>query len=263
MTRQFICIDSLQNSLLLYFPICRILKSLADKARLLFFVFKIKANMREEIIGDCRLILSDCREVLPSIGKMDAVVTDPPYGLGDRMQGGTWGSKDKYSKMRLWDQSAPQEAINTLKDIGSHFIIWGGNYFHLPPSRCWLIWDKLNAVKTMSDFEMAWTNLDRTAKRFSHPVGFHAYGHPTEKPLSLMQWCLQQLPEACGTILDPFMGTGTTGVACVKRGQKFTGIEIEPKYFDIACMRIEDAYKQPDMFIEARALPEQLSLSST
>ena len=75
-----------------------------------------------------------------------------------------------------------------------------------------------------------------------------------------MQWCIEQLPEICNTILDPFMGTGTTGVACVKQGRKFIGIEIEPKYFDTACKRIENAYRQPDMLIEARVLPEQLSL---
>ena len=74
--------------------------------------------------------------------------------------------------------------------------------------------------------------------------------HPTQKPLDVMKWCIERLPSGCSTILDPFMGSGTTGVACVKLGRKFIGIEIEPKYFDIACKRISEALKQPDFFVE-------------
>jgi site-specific DNA-methyltransferase (adenine-specific) len=99
----------------------------------------------------------------------------------------------------------------------------------------------------MADFEMAWTSLDRPSKRFSAPVGRILNGHPTEKPVDLMKWCLGFLPDA-RTILDPFMGSGTTGVAA--RGKRFIGIERVEKYFDIACRRIEEATRQTDMFIE-------------
>ncbi len=208
------------------------------------------------VIGDAELWLGDCLEILPTLGKVDAVVTDPPYGIGERMQGGTWGAVNKYSDLRGWDRAPDTALLMALVRMADEAVVWGGNYFGLPSSRCWLVWDKCNAVKTMADVELAWTNIDRPAKRLSLPVGVHRHGHPTEKPMSLMRWCLGFLPNA-QTILDPFMGSGTTGVACAKLGRKFIGIEIEPKYFDIACKRIEDAYRQADLFVPAPPKPKQ------
>jgi site-specific DNA-methyltransferase (adenine-specific)/modification methylase len=103
----------------------------------------------------------------------------------------------------------------------------------------------------MADVELAWTNLDRPAKRFRGLVGRVEYGHPTQKPLDLMKWTIAQIDHChkVETILDPYVGSGTTGVAAVQMGRKFIGIEREPKYFDIACKRIEDAQKQGDLFI--------------
>lgn len=124
----------------------------------------------------------------------------------------------------------------------------GGGYLPFPPSRCWLVWNKINAVRTMADFELAWTNLDRPSKRMDLPVGRVEFGHPTQKPLALMKWCLRFLPDA-ETILDPFMGSGTTLVACAKMGRKGIGIEMDPGYFDTACRRVEQAYREPDMFV--------------
>ena len=215
---------------------------------------------RIEHIGDATLYLGDCLDILPTLGKVDAVVTDPPYGIGDRMQGGTWGSAEKYADFRRWDAAPSRETIARLWMISPKAIIWGGNYFDLPPSRCWLAWDKANAVPTMADIELAWTNLDKPAKRLSLPVGVHSHGHPTEKPLALMQWCVGHLPPAADTILDPFMGSGTTGVACAKLGRKFIGIEIHEPYFDIACRRIEEAYRQPRLFAEPRPKATQDNL---
>jgi site-specific DNA-methyltransferase (adenine-specific)/modification methylase len=203
--------------------------------------------MRKVIIGDCELYLGDCRDILPTLGRFDAVVTDPPYGLGKRMQGGTWGAQDHNSGFLKWDLSAPEWLPDAI--AGTPAIVWGGNYLPFPPSRCWLIWNKVNAVPTMADFEQAWTNLDRPSKRFDANVGRVEYGHPTQKPLALMEWCLGFLPDA-QTILDPFMGSGTTGVAAAQMGRRFIGIEREPKYFEIARRRIEEAYLQGDMFIE-------------
>ena len=203
--------------------------------------------MNSIVIGDATLYLGDCREILPTLPKVDAVVTDPPYGIGERMKGGTWGAVEKYADFRSWD-IAPNAELLALVILKSGIaVIWGGNYFALPPSRCWLSWSKLNAVKTMADFELAWTNMDKPCKEFRHPVGSHDYGHPTEKPVRLMEWSIDR----CGTIrsvLDPFMGSGTTGVACANLGRKFIGIEIEPKYFDIACERIRAAYAQLRLF---------------
>ena len=215
---------------------------------------------RQEVIGDARLILGDCREILPKYGGTSlAVVTDPPYGLGKRMQGGTWGAQDHNSGFLRWDLETPDDVIETLLALEVPTIIWGGNYFKVPPSRCWLIWHKVNAVPTMADFEMAWTNLDRPAKQKSLSVGRVEFGHPTQKPLTLMEWCLGFIPNS-QTIIDPFMGSGTTGVACANLGRSFIGIEREPAYFDIACRRIAKAYEQPRLFDEPAPKPVQPSL---
>jgi len=194
-------------------------------------------------IGDCRLASGDCLEVLPELeaASVDAVVTDPPYGIGSRMSGGTWGAADKYVSMQEWDNAAPQEVIKSLLSLEVEMIVWGGNYFTLPPSRCWLSWSKINSIRTMASMELAWTSLDRPAKELRLPVGVHDTGHPTQKPLKLMEWCLGFVSGK--TILDPFMGSGTTGVACIRTGRKFIGIEKEPKYFDIACKRIENEWR--------------------
>lgn len=211
---------------------------------------------REVIIGDCRLLLGDCLEILPTLGPVDAVLADPPYGLGKKMQGGTWGAQDHNSGFLRWDLKADQAWVDAILGLSVPTIIWGGNYFAVPAARCWLIWNKVNAVPTMADFEQAWTNLDRPAKRIDLPVGRVEFGHPTQKPLPLIQWCLGFLPKA-KTILDPFMGSGTTGVACAKMGRSFVGIEIDEGYFDIACKRIRDAYAQPDMFVAPPVAPKQ------
>jgi len=208
-------------------------------------------------IGDATLYLGDCLEILPTLGKVDAVVTDPPYGI--------WINKsNRLSVSRgfgsdTWD--AQPADISWLLPMSIPAIVWGGNYFDLPPTRAPLVWDKNNAGRDFADFEMAWTNLDMVARRIVfRPMNMDGGKlHPTQKPIEVMRWCLSFIPDA-ETILDPFMGSGTTGVACAKLGRKFIGIEIEPKYFDIACKRIEEAYRQPDMFVERPAPAKQESM---
>ena len=198
------------------------------------------------IIGNATLYLGDCRDILPTLGKVDAVVTDPPYGLADKLQGGTWGKEYK-GEYADWDARAGD--LSALPDVP--IIAWGGNYLAVPPSRCWLVWYKRDAVRTMADCELAWTNFDANARVFDWTIAAtnaERVGHPTQKPVSLMKWCLAFLPDA-ETILDPFMGSGTTGVAAVQMGRKFIGIEREPEYFEIACDRIEQAQRQGDLFI--------------
>lgn len=213
--------------------------------------------IREERIGGQRMILGDCREVMPMLGRCDAVVTDPPYGIGKRMQGGTWASNPAFRGFQKWDMSTPEWLPDAIGQTAA--IVWGGNYLPFPPSRCWLIWNKINAVPTMADFEQAWTNLDRPSKRMDLPVGRVEYGHPTQKPLALMEWCLGFLPDA-KTILDPFMGSGTTLVACQRLGRMGTGIELDPEYFEIACRRVDEATRQPDLFVAPPVAPVQESL---
>jgi site-specific DNA-methyltransferase (adenine-specific)/modification methylase len=200
--------------------------------------------MRVEHIGLATLYLGDCREVLPTLGKVDAVITDPPYGLGKKMQGGTWGAKPEFKKMVVWDNEAPDvDFLLSLARLSDCAVFWGGNYYGLPPTRCWLVWDKQNAVPTMADCEIAWTSRDANTKRISLPVGRVENGHPSEKPLRLMEWTLQTV-KASGVVLDPFMGSGTTGVACARMGLQFIGVEREEKYFEIACERIARAQAQ-------------------
>lgn len=199
---------------------------------------------RIETIGNATLYLGDCRDILPTLPKVDAVITDPPYGLGEKMKGGTWGAKPEFKEMVVWDNAPPSvEDLLAIVAKARVSVMWGGNYYGLPPSRCWLVWDKSNAVPTMADVELAWTNLDKPAKRYKGNVGRVENGHPTEKPIGLMLWTIKQAGEL-ETVLDPFMGSGTTGVACANLAKSFTGIEREPKYFDIACRRIEDAQRQ-------------------
>ena len=179
----------------------------------------------------------DAREVRPSLSA-DCVLTDPPYGHADRWSGGTWASHPMYSDAMRWDREAFSSAwlCDLVKSVNGA-IIWGGNYFALPPSRCWLAWEKSSRMPTLADFELAWTSLDRPAKAFRedrNPDG--AREHPTQKPLSLMSWCLGFLPE--GTTLDPFMGSGTTLVAAKNLGRRAIGIEIEERYCEIAAKRL-------------------------
>lgn len=217
--------------------------------------------MRVEHIGDATLYLGDCREILPTLGKVDAVVTDPPYGIADLWAG---EQKGKNGTSRLWDgnndwdkRTCPEEVAAAI-GLASKSIVWGGNYYDLPPSRGYLIWDKIQEFSN-ADSEYAWCSWAQTPRTFRYAraqLASEGKIHPTQKPLPLMSWCLGFLKEA-HTILDPFMGSGTTGVAAVKLGRSFIGIERDPSYFDIACRRIEAAYKQPDMFISRPAPPKQ------
>jgi site-specific DNA-methyltransferase (adenine-specific)/modification methylase len=219
-------------------------------------------------IGDAQLWHGDCLEILPTLPKVDAVVTDPPYGIGEN-------SRKVASRRNLaapkdygefdWDRAPPSpDLINALRERSEWQAFFGGNYFHLPPSSCWLVWDKLNSGD-FSDCELAWTNWPKAVRRMQWRwngmirQGNEERYHPTQKPLAVMVWVINLCPKA-DIVLDPFMGSGTTGVACVKLGRKFIGIEIEPKYFDIACRRIEEAWKQPRLFEEPKPKTEQLTL---
>jgi len=213
----------------------------------------------EQLAEGVTLYLGDCREILPTLGKVDAVVTDPPYGIG--ADKGAGKSADKWSEFTgeaRWDLAPPDaDFLRAVVALSDHAIVWGGNYFDLPPSPCWLIWDKETAgVTTFADCEVAWTNLPK-AMRLKRHLWSGPYMkvkeerfHPTQKPLAIMQWCVEHLPPAAKLILDPYLGSGTTGVAAVKAGRHFIGIEQDGRFFDIACKRIADAIARPDMFIE-------------
>lgn len=229
--------------------------------------------VKEERIGGQRLILGDCLAVMPTLGRFDAVVTDPPYGIGESHKKNL--SRHKLSECTVYaggdfdHQPASAEQIEAIRSLSDKQIIWGGNYFDLPPSKCWLVWDKQNGASDFADCELAWTNMNRAVRRiYWQWSGMIRKGeargvkrvHLTQKPLEVMEWCLGFLPDA-KTILDPFMGSGTTLVACQRMGRAGTGIELDPDYFAIACKRVDEAARQPDLLIpETRQAPVQEQL---
>lgn len=189
---------------------------------------------------------ADCLDILPRMPEkcVDLVVTDPPYGIGVNKM--TLGNRKGiiYRGERNWDDTPAN--IEFILSIGCPVIIWGGNYFKVPPSRCWLVWDKGTGNNDFADCELAWTNLDKVVKKYFRSwVGANAKehfeydrNHPTQKPISLMEWCIKQANDEAQTILDPFLGSGTTAVAAKQLGRKYIGIEIEEKYCDIARQRL-------------------------
>ena len=207
--------------------------------------------MRIEQIGDATLYLGDCLEILPTLEKVDAVVTDPPYGIGEhggKFRGRKGGGARILENMG-WDKERPTKEVFMLMESAAPVrIYWGGNYFadYLPPSKGWLYWNKLMGGD-FSDGELAYTNLNKALRQFTYCNKTHGKCHPTQKPVPLMDWCIAYAGNP-RVVLDPFMGSGTTGVSCAKSGRAFIGIEREPKYFDIACTRIENAQRQQRMF---------------
>lgn len=225
--------------------------------------------MRKETLADgVDLYLGDCREILPTLGPVDAVVTDPPYGnkhSGDsaRFSGGQTRRGKGTTHGRIVGDGEAFDPAPFM--IGQHQIFFGANYFphHLRPGS-FLIWAKRRPAAYgtfLSDGEVAWFSKGRGIYMLEHVFAGSAAAmeytgdayapsaHPFQKPLAVMEWCLGFIPDA-NIILDPFMGSGTTGVAAIRTGRKFIGIEVEPKYFDVACRRLEEAAKQPDMFVE-------------
>lgn len=198
--------------------------------------------------GRVRLWLGDCREIIDGI-EADAVVTDPPYGI-KRFEKGFGYTRFLGHGAEIdgleWDKKPCQETIDKILSIGGVHIIWGANNFCLPPSESFLVWDKFQTVDNFASAELAYCDaIGVTAKVFRYSIHLHNKQHkyhPTQKPVSLMQWCMDVVGlELEAIVLDPYMGSASTGVACIKTGRRFLGIELEPRYFDIAVRRIERA----------------------
>jgi site-specific DNA-methyltransferase (adenine-specific) len=216
-------------------------------------------HLRDEQLADgVTLYLGDCREILPSLPKVDAVVTDPPYGIN-------WQPRVNHQD-QPWKDDVAFDPRPWLA-LGQYHLFWGAQYFarYLPHQEGWMIWckrpissDFSNDDRSYATAELAWRDWGKAkfmslvwdgGKREGNADN-RTFCHPAQKPIEIMEWCIRQLPYDAHIITDPFMGSGTTGVAAVKLGRRFIGIEIEPKYFDIACRRISEALKQPDMFIK-------------
>jgi DNA modification methylase len=222
------------------------------------------------------LHLGDCLDPVTGMASLadksvDAVVTDPPYGIGEAANAGGrgWDSRSKavvghgfghgsvvkatdYGYHAWDDDPCSPEAIAHMRRISKWQVIFGGNYFELPPSPCWLVWDKDNGASDFADAELAWTNLDKAVrlKRFMWNGMLRAEKgdrvHPTQKPIAVMEWAIRMLPDGA-TILDPFAGSGTTGVAAIRLGRNFIGWEKDPKYHAIAMKRLQAAREQLEL----------------
>ena len=211
-------------------------------------------------LGLATLYLGDCRDILPTLPKVDAVITDPPFGVGNFVQitGRKMGRGENAGKAVTWNECGPSDEIFALlRGLSKHRIIWGANFFNCFEERGGaIVWDKCQAMPNFSKADIAscthfqkteivripWTNFTVTHRAETD--------HPCERPVELYGWCIEYLPKPINSVLDPYVGSGSCGVAAVRMGHKFIGIEREPKYFDIACKRIEQAQKQVDMFVE-------------
>jgi len=227
--------------------------------------------VREEVIGRARLLLGDCRDILPTLGKVDAVVTDPPYGISYRSghnssrkgSGAAMVRKDGNFSPIEGDQQSFDPAF--LLALRVPTILWGANHYsdRLPAKTRWLIWDKLAGKASFpsgSDVELAWCSERGPDRLFTHlwrgimrageeNVSRSPKQHPNQKPVALMAWCLSFIP--AGTVLDPFMGSASTGVACLRAGRMFIGIESDEAHFETACRRIRETSCDGPLFGEA------------
>jgi site-specific DNA-methyltransferase (adenine-specific)/modification methylase len=237
------------------------------------------------IIGAATLYLGRCEEILPALQRVDAMVTDQPYGQRQKVNTFHAGGKREKSVIQRNGGSlmvrpnvhpeidGDDEPFDPrpLLAIAPKCFIWGSHKFgHLLPKGRMLVWDKVptGKLRSQGDGETAWTNVDPdaplrifrllwdglcvgTGARHEVTAGQKRH-HPMQKPEKLMRWCLEQIGDA-NTILDPYMGSGSTGIAALQLGRQFVGIESVPQYFEIACKRIEDAQRQHDLFVEAAA----------
>lgn len=197
----------------------------------------------------------DCEEIMPLLSECDLLLTDPPYGIGEsnKKNKSRCGKPNSKWKNRVavdygefdWDGKPPAaELIDAMMLKAKWRIVWGGNYFNVPPSSCWLVWDKDNGSNDFADCELAWTNLPKAVRKIRYLWnGFQKERpeervHPTQKPLSVMIWAIKQAPDDVATILDPFMGSGSTLVAAKELGKRAIGIERDLRYCQAAVKRL-------------------------
>lgn len=224
--------------------------------------------MRTEVIGNCRLYCCDCRDVLGGLSGIDAVVTDPPWGSATdtnytRFSGTGKGRKD-YAHLRK--QHAPIIGDDAEFDpsplLGFPVVIlWGANHFSSRlPKGAWLVWDKRShsGHALLADGEVAWMSRGTGVYLFDHC--WHGFArasetgefyHPSQKPVALMEWCLERASLGNDdAVLDPYMGAGATGLACIRAGCSFVGIESDEHHYETACRRIEQAVNAMPLFAE-------------
>ena len=199
-----------------------------------------------------QIYCGDCLDLMREMPdkSVDLVLTDPPYGIGDKLAIGGCTKRNLMMELYLnspWEDVAPsKEYFDEVFRVSKNQIICGGNYFDLPPTRGFIVWDKVKFASNYSQVEYIWTSFDCISRIFKYCSngGFvikpeDKHEHPTQKPLALIKWILEKYSDEGMTVLDPFMGSGTTCVACKKLGRNYIGIDKEPAYVEIARKRIE------------------------
>lgn len=216
------------------------------------------------MMSDVDLKLGDCLDVMRGMadGSVDCIVTDPPYGIlgGAKAIGGANIVEPTQYKKMDWDYIPFSiEQFRECQRVSENQIIFGYNHFSsiLPSTPCFIVWDKKcqnGWDDTFADGELAWTSFNRPGKIYRHlwmgalKKKKEKRFHPTQKPVDLFKWIVEKFTDENDIILDPYMGSGTTGVACVKMGRSFIGIELDPEYFAIAEKRIEAAQGEFALF---------------
>ncbi len=216
--------------------------------------------IKHEFPGHGEIWLGDCRDLLATLPdqSVDLLLTDPPYGMGGTAQmDGRFGNKnsrfEKYrqmagaghwkygAQMTAWDEAPPPELFTELFRVSQNQIIWGGNYFDLPPTRCFNVWRKLTISEhfTMAMCEYCWTSFSSNAKWFEFAPQDKERFHPTQKPVALISRQLEEYAEPGMTVLDPFAGSGTTAIAAIRQCCRFICCEKDRAYFDAAVARIQ------------------------
>ena len=204
---------------------------------------------RREVIGDATLYLGSCDEILVGLPYVDAILTDPPFGVQNFVQitGNIRGP------IVTWNEKTPGECVfRQFRHMSEHRIIWGAEHFNCFEGHGALIWDKNQPMPDFSKAEIASKSWGKKTEMlrltWTNFVNTKQSNHPCERPVALYEWCIKLFPNNPKVVLDAYMGSGSVGVACMNLCRKFIGIEIEPKYFDIACERIENAQRQARMF---------------
>ena len=224
--------------------------------------------MRVEHIGDATLYLGDSLSLISEFDQLWAVVSDPPYGISYKHGARRGGRKMGTDGKAIVGDDRPFDPSPWLgfREV----LLWGAEHFktRLPDGGRWLVWNKRRpgVVRDQGCAENAWCSNDGVVRLFNHPWDGADLGsergeartHSNQKPVDLMRWCLGFV--ASDTVLDPYLGSGTTGVACVTTGRRFVGCEIDPEHFATACRRVEEAYKQPRLFEEPPPKPQQGSI---